>query len=60
MLPLIDLKEASRLLGISIWSVRKLVRNGELTPVRLHRRVVLEPAELERYVAACRQPRRME
>jgi excisionase family DNA binding protein len=43
--------EAAGLLGISPWTVRGYIREGKLIPVRLGRRVLLEEAELERFVA---------
>jgi len=46
-----SIEEAAGLLGISPWTVRKDIREGRLTPVRLGRRVLLEEAELERFVA---------
>lgn len=46
-----SVEEAAGLLGISKWTVRKDIREGRLTPVRLGRRVLLEEAELERFIA---------
>jgi excisionase family DNA binding protein len=43
--------EAAEILRISHWTVRKDIRDGKLIPVRLGRRVLLEEAELERFVA---------
>jgi len=50
MTPLMDLKEAARLLGLSIWTVRVYVKAGKLNPVRFGRRVLLEEKELERFI----------
>jgi excisionase family DNA binding protein len=50
MTPLVDLKEAGRLLGLSVWTVRAYVKAGKLIPIRFGRRVLLETAELERFV----------
>jgi excisionase family DNA binding protein len=50
MTALLDLKEAGRLLSISPWTVRAYVRAGKLNPVRIGRRVLLEEAELQRFV----------
>ena len=50
MKPLKSVKEAAGFLGISPWTVRKDIREGKLTPVRLGRRVLLEEAELERFI----------
>jgi excisionase family DNA binding protein len=50
MSPLLDLKEAARLLSISPWTVRAYVKAGKLNPVRIGRRVLLEEAELQRFI----------
>jgi excisionase family DNA binding protein len=52
-----DVKEAARLLSISPWTVRLYIRNGKLKPVRIGRRVLIEPSELQRLVEAGRKPR---
>jgi excisionase family DNA binding protein len=44
--------EAAGLLGISPWTVRSYIRSGKLMPVRIGRRVLVEEAELERFVAS--------
>ncbi len=46
-----SVEEAAVLLAISPWTVRGYVREGKLKAVRLGRRVLLEEAELERFVA---------
>jgi len=46
-----SVEEAAGLLGISPWTVRSYIHDGKLRPVRLGRRVLLEEAELERFVA---------
>ena len=51
MKPLKSVEEAAGLLGISPWTVRRDIRDGKLRPVRLGRRVLVEEAELERFVA---------
>lgn len=51
MEPLQDVESAARLLSISPWTVRAYIRQGKLNPVRIGRRVLLEEAELERFVA---------
>jgi excisionase family DNA binding protein len=43
-------KEAAEILGISVYTVRSYVRQGKLRPVRIGRRVLLQEAELERFV----------
>ncbi len=54
MSPLLDLKAASSMLSISIWTLRKWVAAGKVRPIRLGRRVLLEESELERFVAEAR------
>jgi len=46
-----SMEEAAVLLGISPWTIRGYIRDGKLRPVRLGRRVLMEEAELERFVA---------
>ena len=50
MSPLLDLKTAAHLLGISPWTVRAFVKKGKLRPVRIGRRVLIEEAELRRFI----------
>jgi excisionase family DNA binding protein len=54
MKQLLDLKSAAAALGISPWTVRSFISKGELTPVRIGRRVLLEEIELERFISAGR------
>lgn len=49
-----SVEEAAGLLGISKWSVRSWIREGKLKAVRLGRRVLVEEAELEQFVARSR------
>ena len=51
MTALLSVARAADCLGISSWTVRAYIRNGKLIPVRLGRRVLLEEAELERFIA---------
>jgi excisionase family DNA binding protein len=46
----IGVKEAAASLGISHWSIRKLIRHGRLRAVRIGRRVLIEPSELHRLI----------
>ena len=55
MEPLCGIEDAARLLGISPWTVRAKIREGKLRPVRLCRRVLLEQAELQRFVEEARR-----
>ena len=56
MRPLKSVEEAAELLGVSKWSVRSWIREGKLRAVRLGRRVLVEEAELERFIAASKPP----
>ncbi len=49
--PLKTINEAAELLSVSPWSIRKWIKKGRLQPVRICRRVHLEEAEIERFVA---------
>jgi excisionase family DNA binding protein len=46
----IGVKEAARLVGLSHWAIRQYIRLGKLRAVRIGRRVLIEPAELQRLV----------
>lgn len=46
----VSIKEAAAALGVSPWTVRKYVRLGRMRPVRIGRRVLIEPAELQRLI----------
>jgi excisionase family DNA binding protein len=52
---LLDIKSVARLLSLSPWTIRRLIFDGKLTPVRLGRRVLVEPTEIERFVSQARQ-----
>jgi excisionase family DNA binding protein len=52
---LLDINSVERLLSLSPWTIRRLISDGKLIPVRLGRRVLVEPAELERFVSQRRQ-----
>ncbi len=51
MEPLMDVPAASRFLSVSPYTVRFWLRTGRLTAVRLGRRVLFEPCELQRFCA---------
>jgi excisionase family DNA binding protein len=46
----IGLSEAAKLTNLSHWTLRKYIRSGRLLAVRIGRRVLIEPAELERLI----------
>lgn len=52
---LLNINEAANELRLSPWTVRLYIRLGKLKPVRIGRRVLLEPAELRRLVHAGRK-----
>jgi excisionase family DNA binding protein len=47
---LFDVRGAAEVLAISPWTVRALVREGKLRPVRVGRLVRLDEKELEKFV----------
>ncbi|MCU0671326.1 MAG: helix-turn-helix domain-containing protein [Myxococcota bacterium] len=49
--------DAARFLGISLRTLDRLVEVGELTPVRVGRRVLFEQAEIERFIDTIRKER---
>jgi len=51
---LYDVVTAASRLSISPWTIRKYLRSGKITPVRLGRRVLIEGSELERLVSESR------
>ena len=51
---LLNIEQAAQKLGLSPWTLRLYLRQGKLRPVRIGRRVLLEEAELSRFIAACR------
>jgi excisionase family DNA binding protein len=54
MTPLLSLREAAKLLGVSFWTIRRLIATGNLIPVHVGRRVLLELSTIEALVAANR------
>ena len=55
MSKLLTIEQAAAVLGISPWTVRYHVKMGRLSRVKLGRRVLIEEAELERFVQECKQ-----
>ena len=55
MSPLLSLKEAAHVLGVSFWSVRRFIQQGKLLPVRVGRRVLLEQSIIEAFIASNRK-----
>ena len=50
------LKEAAEAVGLSHWTLRKLIAEGKLPAVRVGRRVLLEPEALRELVERGRGP----
>ena len=46
----VSINDAAAALNISHWSLRKYIRQGQLKCVRIGRRVLIEPAELDRLI----------
>lgn len=49
---MIDLEEAAQRLGLSVSTVRRLVRDGELTAYRIGKQIRLRPEEVDAFVNA--------
>ena len=47
----IPLRDAADAVGLSHWTLRKLISEGRLAAIRINRKVLVAPAELERLVA---------
>lgn len=47
--------EAATALAISPWTIRLYIRQGRLQPVRVGRRVLLEPHECQRFLRTCKK-----
>jgi len=58
MEPLVNVNEAAKLLGLSSWTVRKLIASNRLSAVRINRRVLLQPEELRRIIEEGRGDRK--
>ena len=46
-----SIEEAAESLGLSPWTIRLYVRKGKIRPVRIGRRVLIEPSEIQRIIA---------
>ena len=47
-------EKAAQIVDSSPWTIRKLIRDGKLKATRFNRRVLIEPKELQKLVAAGR------
>lgn len=52
---LLSIQQASEILGLSSWTVRRWIQTKKLFPVRLGTRVLIEEAELQRLIQAGRE-----
>jgi excisionase family DNA binding protein len=52
-----DIREAAYALSLSPWTIRRYITDGKLKPIRIGRRVLIEPSELTRLVEAGRKER---
>jgi excisionase family DNA binding protein len=55
MTQLYSIEQAARLLAISPFTVRDLIRKGKLCPVRVGRRVLLDEETLKKFVDVSRK-----
>jgi excisionase family DNA binding protein len=46
----IGIKDAAKAVGLSHWTLRQYIRQGKIAAVRIGRRVLVEPGELQRLV----------
>lgn len=46
----LELTEAAEITGLSHWTLRKLIAQKKLIPVRINRRVLVERSELQRLI----------
>lgn len=51
---LVGVRDAAAALGLSHWTVRQYIRDGKIRAVRIGRRVLVEPREVERLISAGR------
>ena len=49
-----DIRQAGAALSISPWTVRLYIRQHKLRPVRVGRRVLIEPEECRRFLDTCK------
>jgi excisionase family DNA binding protein len=50
MEPLQSVEAVARTLSLSVWTVRAYIRQGKIRPVRIGRRVLIEPCEIVRII----------
>jgi excisionase family DNA binding protein len=55
-----SIEKAAEVLGLSAWTVRAYVRQGKIRPIRIGRRVLIEPSEIQRVITEGKKPARTE
>jgi len=50
---LLGIDDAAKTLGLSPWTVRRLIDRGKLKRVKIGRRVLLKTTEIQRFVESC-------
>jgi excisionase family DNA binding protein len=53
--PLLTIEDVARLLGRTHWTLRHDVKAGRLRCVRIGRRIMVEPSEIQRFIEEGRQ-----
>lgn len=52
---LISSQEASKRLGISIWTLYRWSKKGKLSHIRLGKKILFDPQDLEKFISDCRR-----
>lgn len=52
---LLSQREAATYLGVSYWTLRDMLFRGELPTVRIRRRVLIDRADLDRYLGEAKK-----
>ena len=47
--------ETAAILGISPWTVRYLLKIGKLPKIKVGRRVLVEPIEIQKFIERCKE-----
>jgi excisionase family DNA binding protein len=47
---LVGVPKAAEAIGLSPWTIRQYVRRGKIRAIRIGRRVLIEPSELQRLI----------
>jgi phage regulator Rha-like protein len=53
--PLLDIDEVAKIIGRTHWTLRRDIKHGKLTCVRIGRRIVIEPSEIRRLIEEGRE-----